>query len=70
VRDTVRAHVVRRAGLDAGASTADVDRAALELGLDERARLVLARGITDDDDVEAIGSALAHVTRWDGGRDQ
>jgi hypothetical protein len=70
VRDTVRAHVVRRAGLDAGASTADVDRAAHELGLDERARLVLARGITDDDDVEAIGSALAHVTRWDGGRDQ
>jgi hypothetical protein len=70
VRDTVRAYVVRRAGLDAGANTADVDRAAHELGLDERARLVLARGIADDDDVEAIGRALAHVTRWDAGRDQ
>jgi uncharacterized protein DUF4350 len=70
VRDAVRAALVRRGGLDVHANTADVDRIARELGFDDRERTVLARGVTDDDDVRAIGTALARVTSWDGGRDE
>jgi hypothetical protein len=69
VRDSVRAALVRRGGLAPDASPSDVDRVARELGLDDRERLVLARGVTDDDDVQAIGTALARVTSWESGRD-
>jgi hypothetical protein len=70
VRDAVRSRIAQRAGLAPDASPADIDRAGATLGFDEHERRVLTRGATDDDDVIAIGRALARVERWDGGRDE
>jgi hypothetical protein len=65
VRDEVRARVAQRAGIAPDASPADLDRAAVVLGLGADERRVLLQGVTGDDDVLAIGRALVRVERWD-----
>jgi hypothetical protein len=70
VRNAVRARIARRAGLGADASPVDVDRAAVRLGLDDAERSVLVRGAANNDDVIALGRALARVEHWDTRRDE
>jgi hypothetical protein len=70
VRATIRREVAARAGLPADASDADFVRAATSVGLDEHDAQVVVRGTTNDDEVVAVGRALARLERWDNGRDE
>jgi hypothetical protein len=68
VRDVVRAGIVARAGLPPDAPPAAVDHAAHGLGFAADERRAVVTGVRNDEDVMAIGRALARVERWDRGR--
>jgi hypothetical protein len=70
VRATIRREVASRAGLPVDATDADFVRAATAIGLDEHDAQVVVRGATNDDEVLAIGRALARLEHWDTGRDE